>query len=243
LRIRYPPSAIHLIDELVDQGLLHDQEVCHTFQLSIRAELRGGVNEAGESAAGPSRLLRVRWQGDEVAGAGVDAAKSRFDPARRVTAVLEFDRSMVEAFKLLKRSSFATLAPNLEKPPAGAARTKETPQAVAAPTSRLSQSDPSMLLLDFPGGSLARGWCYTLDFPSAAPGEGPDWDTAHLGHSREICATTCLCNWPGTLGCDEEAQSCKCQWPYTGPDCSACSDGFTLDPATGVCTEARKCEE
>lgn len=61
LRIRYPPSSIHLIDELVDEGLLGDQEACHTFQLSIRAELRGGVNEAGESVFGPSRLLRVRW--------------------------------------------------------------------------------------------------------------------------------------------------------------------------------------
>lgn len=243
LRIRYPPSSIHLVDELVDQGLLHDQEACHTFELSIRAELRSGVNEAGESAVGPSRLLRVRWQGDEVAAVGSEGAQSRFDPAGRVTAVLEFDRSMAEAFKLLKQSAFAVLTPNLDKPPAGATKSKKAPRAVAAPTSRLSQSDPSMLLLKFPGGSLARGWCYTLEFSASMLGGGPDWDTAHLGHSQEICATSCLCNWQGTRSCDEQAQRCECQWPYTGRDCSACSAGFTLDPATGACTEARTCEE
>lgn len=243
LRIRYPPSAIHLIDELVDRGLLRDREACHTFELSIRAELRSGVNEAGESPFGPSRLLRVRWQGDEVAGAGKEASETRFDPAKRLTAVLEFDRSMAEAYKLLKQGPFAALTPVLSKPPAGAAKTQQAPQPVTLTSSRLSAADPSVLKLVVPAGGLARGWCYTLDFPSEGAGAGPDWDLAHLGHSREICATSCLCNWPGALGCDEQTSTCKCQWPYTGADCSACSAGFTLDPATGACTEARTCKE
>jgi hypothetical protein len=40
--------------------------LCHTFELSIRAEKRDGVNEAGESAFGKVRLVRVRWEGKEV---------------------------------------------------------------------------------------------------------------------------------------------------------------------------------
>ena len=40
--------------------------LCHTFELSVRAERRDGINEAGESAFGKVRLVRVRWEGREV---------------------------------------------------------------------------------------------------------------------------------------------------------------------------------
>lgn len=63
LRLRYPPSSIHLIDQLIDQGHLADRPACLTFDLSIRAERRDGTNEGGEELQGPSRLLRVRWEG------------------------------------------------------------------------------------------------------------------------------------------------------------------------------------
>lgn len=42
LRLRYPPSSIHLVDELIDNGHLGEKSLCHSFDLSVRAELRNG---------------------------------------------------------------------------------------------------------------------------------------------------------------------------------------------------------
>lgn len=51
---------------------------------------------------GPSRLLRIRWEGTEAYGNLIDYSK-------RATAILEFDRSMKAAFLLLKTAPFAAL--------------------------------------------------------------------------------------------------------------------------------------
>jgi hypothetical protein len=150
LRLRFPPSSIHLVDDLIDQGHLGTRELCHTFQLSIRAESRPGENEGGEDPMGPSRLLRVRWVGDE-ASAGL------FDHSKRVTAVLEFDRSMKAAFKILKTTGFANLV--AAEPHVSAKQAGSAPDPVAPAAVRLSADDPSVITLEFPGGSLARGWC------------------------------------------------------------------------------------
>ena len=77
----------------------------------------------------------------------------------------------------------------------------------------------------------------------AAMAPNIDFDTRHLGLGAEICASSCLCHWPGTEKCDESSQVCHCRFPYAGKDCSKCQDGFSLDPATGECTLASKCAE
>lgn len=91
LRLRFPPSSVHIFDVLKENGHLGNAEICHSFSLSIRAELRSGENESGLDIMGPSRLVRVRWEGTEV-GNGL------FDPASRIYASLEFDRSMKAAY-------------------------------------------------------------------------------------------------------------------------------------------------
>jgi len=91
LRLRFPASSIHLFDIMRQEGHLGDVEICHSFSLSIRAELRNGENESGLDMFGPSRLVRVRWDGTEV-GNGL------YDYSSRVYASLEFDRSMKGAF-------------------------------------------------------------------------------------------------------------------------------------------------
>ena len=53
---------------------------------------------------GPIKLMRIRWEGEEV-DSGV------YDPASRVTATLEFDRNMKKSFQLLKNSEWALLVP------------------------------------------------------------------------------------------------------------------------------------
>ena len=77
-------------------------ELCHTFELSIRAERRDGQNEAGQEMVGHSRLMRVRWEGRET-------SDNLFDPRARLYATLEFDRSMKSAFQILKNEDWAVL--------------------------------------------------------------------------------------------------------------------------------------
>jgi hypothetical protein len=92
LRLRFPPSSIHLFDTLKEEGKLSKgTEICHSFTLSVRAELRNGENESGLDPMGPSRLIRVRWEGEEV-------ADGLYDYSSRIYAALEFDRSMKGAF-------------------------------------------------------------------------------------------------------------------------------------------------
>lgn len=92
LRLRLPPNALSAIKFAKDSGMLPEEtELCHTFELSIRAEKRSGQNEAGQDMGGPARLMRVRWEGHET-------NHNLFDPRVRVYASLEFDRSMKQAF-------------------------------------------------------------------------------------------------------------------------------------------------
>jgi hypothetical protein len=43
LRLRLPPTAMSAIKFAKESGMLHeDTELCHTFELSIRAEKRSG---------------------------------------------------------------------------------------------------------------------------------------------------------------------------------------------------------
>jgi len=89
VRLRLPASAVHLANELIEtvHGTNYN-EICHNFKLSVRAEVRDDkVNDAGEEIFGPIRLMRVRWEGEEV-DAGI------YDPNSRLTATLEFDRNM-----------------------------------------------------------------------------------------------------------------------------------------------------
>lgn len=230
LRVRFPPSSIHLLETLSSGGHLEGREACHTFQLSIRAELRGGENENGGEIGGPSRLMRVRWEGQEVAD-GV------YDPASRVYAALEFDRSMKAAFQLLKSSDWVAL--QADKPHADGQLAVSRPGRVTPTAKRLSPSDPSTVLLQFRGGSLARGWCHKLELSGGGP--GPDFDEKLLASDLEICASNCLCSWKGTSSCHEDTGKCTCKFPYAGEDCSQCEVGHSLDPDSGECVLGSTC--
>ena len=50
-------------------------------ELSIRAEKRNGEDEAGQEQGGPSRLMRVRWEGRET-------SDKLFDPATDIALVI-----------------------------------------------------------------------------------------------------------------------------------------------------------
>jgi len=168
LRLKLPPSSLKLADSLKAGGhVAAGSEVCHNLELSVRAELRTGENEDGSAVIGPSRLVRVRWEGRQV-------DSGRYDPAARLIATLEFDRSMKGAFQLLKTGDWASLAP--EKPLGGAA-TKTAAHAAKPTLKKLSPSDPSSIILQFPAGSLVGGWCHRLTLSApGGPGGGIDFD-------------------------------------------------------------------
>ena len=86
---------------------------------------------------GKTRLVRVRWDGDQVN----DGA---FDPGSRITATLEFDRSMVGAFKILKPTDWASLVPEATEK---SGSTRVTPDVVQPNSKKLSTSDPSTIIL------------------------------------------------------------------------------------------------
>jgi hypothetical protein len=239
LRLRFPPSSVHLLDTLKDLNYFSQgREICHNFALSIRAELRSGENESGLDPTGPSRLVRVRWEGDEV-GDGL------FDFSSRIYASLEFDRSMKAAVQLLKNSDFVSLEAASPRGSSSLGSLGDTaPEAVKPTFKRLSAVDPSTILLEFSGGSLARGWCHKLHFADTGPFGGPDFDVEHLSGGLKVCASSCLCNWKGTESCSEDeglGGGCQCREPYTGPDCGQCKAGHTLNPGTGECTLASAC--
>lgn len=94
LRLKLPDHAFDALRFAKESGLVPEgSELCHNFELSIRAEVKGHMGgEAGhEAESGPSRLMRVRWEGHET-------NHDLFDPRTRLYASLEFDRSMKSHF-------------------------------------------------------------------------------------------------------------------------------------------------
>jgi len=95
LRLKLPDHSMEVLSIAKDSGLLPDHhEMCHTFELSIRAEVMGHKNadgSAGHDEDSPSKLMRVRWEGHET-------SHRKFDPRTRIYASLEFDRSMKNHF-------------------------------------------------------------------------------------------------------------------------------------------------
>lgn len=91
LRITLPSEAIELLAMLKERGHLDrgNDEVCHNFQLSIRAEIRGDPNDQSKqlSKFETPKLMRVRWEGMRV-------SEGIYDPRVRLIAALEFDRSL-----------------------------------------------------------------------------------------------------------------------------------------------------
>ena len=142
---------------------------------------------------------------------------------------------------MLKTAEFVSLV--AAEPNVAASSVGSAPAPVKPAAKRLSAADPSTILLEFHGGSLALGWCHKLQFSPLGLGAGPDFDAVRLDSDLKICASSCLCNWKGTESCLESERQCTCRYPYTGPDCGQCQAGHTMDPDTGECTLGSKCAD
>lgn len=86
---------------------------------------------------GKTRLMRVRWDGEQF-------SHGTFNPSARIIATLEFDRSMVGAFKILKATDWAMIVPE-EVSKAGS--TRNSPDMVKPNSVKLSPYDPSSIVL------------------------------------------------------------------------------------------------
>jgi len=138
LRLRLPEHALHALKFAKESGLLAaGEELCHTFELSIRAERRDGENEAGQDLGGHSRLMRVRWEGRET-------SDNLFDPRARLYAALEFDRSMKSAFQILKTEDWVALQP-IHTGTAGS--TSIQPDVIKPLSKALAEDDTSSITL------------------------------------------------------------------------------------------------
>jgi len=104
LRVSLPLESVQLLSILKAHGHLDrvKPELCHNFQLSVRAELLANRNSSQSQSTEVPRLMRVRWEGLRV-------ADGLFDPRTRLIAALEFDRSLSGAYQLLKTSEWAGL--------------------------------------------------------------------------------------------------------------------------------------
>ena len=122
-----------------DAGLIeHGGELCLNFQLWVRAEKQdGNAGGYGFIHEGNARLMRVRWEGYEV-------GDMLFDPRHKLTAILEFDRSMKGANELLKTSNWVTMAPH-QKVENDTDRT--APDNVIPPVKMLDPEDSGTILL------------------------------------------------------------------------------------------------
>ena len=108
LRLKFPPQALEAMKMIEDSGRLKDgEDLCHTFDLSIRAfrldnrpanPYMGG-GDKGESMR---RLVRVRWEGTQL-------SDEVYDSREHVIAELEFDGDMHKAWKMLKATPVGSL--------------------------------------------------------------------------------------------------------------------------------------
>ena len=55
---------------------------------------------------------------------------------------------------------------------------RDRPDVALPAVKKLSTTDPSNIILQFPGGSLKQGWCHKLELSSV--GGGTDFDTKLL---------------------------------------------------------------
>ena len=228
LRLRLPRSSVDIQDTLQEQGLVErGHELCHNFYLSVRAEKRAPDHDLGTIFETPARLMRVRWEGSAL-------ESGLFDPRSRITAFLEFDRSMKGADHLLKTGEWAVLVPDGAQPGHS--------ERVSPISKKLSETDSSTLILDFAADTLSFGSCHKLLLSGGGAGM-PDFDTQLLAEDLKLCTTSCHCDRAGTATCDESTKVCFCRPTHTGMDCGQCLEGHSKDPVTGECKLASKCAE
>jgi hypothetical protein len=152
--------------------------------------------------------------------------------------LLEFDTDFSDTWPIVKdMPGFAALEP-VKTTAGGSVRIQ--PKASDANGVSLQMSDPSILLLTFHAGSLARGWCFSLKLNTV--GGAFEASTALLDQETDVCLSNCLCDPVGTHQCVESSGICQCRDPHAGRFCEKCGKGFVKDVDSGACMPLGLCE-
>jgi len=198
-----------------------------------------------------NQMVRVDWQGRE-------QALGEFDTNQRITAFIEFEKSISKHMPQMKMTFEETIfllpLDKLMKPDKAAKRIPPT-------HFKTKQGSDDTLVLSFAPYTLEKDRCYKLVF-----GPDPAVDGTGLGAevyfpsnplksmiSKEmmdsddmrICTSSCNCDGLGTAQClklDSGAHMCHCHAKFTGDDCSKCVEGYFRNSdgfceKTGVCAD------
>lgn len=223
LRLRWPPSSLEAMRIAETSGKAKDHELCLSFTLAVRTERL-------DRQSRPT-LMNVRWEGRRM-------SDHVFDAREHIVAALEFDKSVKGMWQtLVGMGEFAKLSPAHTNT---GGSTRLTVEDTLPQEKMLKENDPSVIILKFPGGSVAKGWCYELNLVGAAGQFG--LDTQIIQNSVDICTTNCQCDPIGTHTCIEESGVCQCKFPHSGKYCDACEKGHIKDPDTGACIKSGKCK-
>jgi hypothetical protein len=170
-----------------DSGRLKDgEDLCHTFDLSIRAfrldnRAPSPIGGAGGKGETMRRLVRVRWEGTRL-------SDEIYDSREHVIANLEFDGDMHTAWKVLKSSPVGSLAP---KHTSAGGSSKIKPPVVMPQDKMIDDEDSSTVILKFAPGALPRGWCFDLNL---MPMGLFDSEQSLMHNHTDICVSNCLCD-------------------------------------------------
>ena len=83
----------------------------------------------------------------------------------------------------------------------------------------VAKNSPNKLKATFRASKLKAGTCYELNIQAESLKVSSD----HLRHV--YCTTPCLCNPKAEAVCNKKMQ-CVCPYPYTGPTCHECLEGY-----------------
>ena len=153
LLLRIKVNVMDVISTLEHLNLYdpRHEDLCFNFDLSLFAD---EVSESHLSDNEDNKLIRIDWL-------GLEQSTKRKDTSGRITAFLEFEKSMARHVPLLKTSFQETIY--LEPlTPTGAVDKEKT--HVVPSHFKLKHSQDDVVLLAFSPYSLAKGTCYRLMF-------------------------------------------------------------------------------
>lgn len=164
--------------------------------------------EPDEGAIVHNRLLMVE-----------PGSLSDFNPANRLTIVLKFQQPLSFASK--KLVGLASLVTS-------------SGTRVAPSKARVDPRHKQHLSLEFEEKALVEDTCYDLIFElSSVSLSDAGLPLVSDNKLHSFCTAKCKCNSKAKAACDSNLQ-CICPFPYTGPLCYECEDGFQTEKSRCV---------
>jgi hypothetical protein len=136
----------------------------------------------------------------------------KLNPNDKLLIVLKFEHALAFASKTLSGVAYLQSTSGLKVPPS---------------KSKVDPRQNTHLVLEFE--ALVEGTCYELIFDfSAAPLTSEALPLASDGYLHSYCTAKCRCNPKAQARCDDHLQ-CVCPFPFSGPLCYECDEGFQND--------------